>query len=118
MNVISATSWSWRALRGHSVTFAGLFASAVLGLSILSGFHHLLSRIGAPWYVLLLAPMFAVGWLAKKEQQWIPEPARRRRLARTLFWGSLALAFAIAWLRPAPPTASPGVPPPRGSVRK
>ena len=53
MNPISAVAWSWRVLRGHSVTFAGLFASAILGVSLLAGFKHLLVRLGAPWYVWL-----------------------------------------------------------------
>lgn len=109
VKIVSAVSWSWRALRGHSVTSAGLFASAVLGLSVLSGFHHLLVRVGAPWYVLLLAPIIATGYVARKEQQWIPEPARRRRLARLLFFGSLVLAFALARLRSPPPSAHQAV---------
>lgn len=111
MNPISAVSWSWRALRGHSVTFAALFASSLLGLSVLAGFRHLLSRVGAPWYILLLAPLFLFGYLAKKEQQWIPEPERRRRLARRLLFGSIVLALLFAWLRPARTVSAP-VPPP------
>jgi hypothetical protein len=102
VNPVSAFSWSWRALRGRSVTFAALFASAMLGLSLVAGFRHLLGRIGLPWYVLFLAPFFAVGYLAKKEPQWIPDPERRRRWARRLFFGSIILALLIAWLRPAP----------------
>lgn len=105
MNPVSAFSWSWRALRGHSVTFAGLFASAVLGISILAWFKHLLVRLGAPWYVWIIVPIVLVGWLAKREQEWIPEAARRRWWARRIFFGSIVLAVLLSWLRPARPEA-------------
>jgi hypothetical protein len=95
------------------VTFAGLFATSVLGLSILAGFHRLLSRFGAPWYGWLIAQILLIGYLAKKEQEWIPEPERRRWWARRVFFGSLVLALVVAWLRPAQRvrTAPPATPP-------
>lgn len=102
MNPISAVTWSVRALRGHSITFAGLFASAVLGLSVVAGFRHLLSRLGAPWYLLLILPFVAVGYVARKEAEWLPDLAQRRRWARRLLWGSIVLALLLALLRPAP----------------
>jgi len=58
VNPLSALSWSWRALRGHSITFAALFGCSALGLSLLSVFRGWLSRSGAAWYVCLIAPAF------------------------------------------------------------
>jgi hypothetical protein len=103
---VSALSWSWRALRAHSITSAGLFASALLGLSIVSGFRHLLTRLGAPWYVWLIAPILVFGYLGKKEEQWFPEPAIRRRWARRVLFGSIAIAVLLAWLRPSKPAST------------
>ncbi len=103
LNPFSAVSWSWRALRGHSVTFAALFALSLLGFSAIAAFRHVLARLGAPWYLWLLAPILAVGYLSKKELQWLPDPAQRRQWARALFFGSIVLAILIAklgaWLR-------------------
>lgn len=101
LNPLSALSWSWRALRGHSVTFAALFACSVLGVSIVAEFRHLLTRFGAPWYVWLLVPMFVVAYLARKEAEWLPEVDTRRKWARRLFFGSIVIALLIAFLRPA-----------------
>ncbi|MEY4939227.1 MAG: hypothetical protein RIQ93_962 [Verrucomicrobiota bacterium] len=99
VGIISGVSWTWRALRGHSVTFALLFATTLFGLSVIASFRHLLGSWGAPWYVWLLAPIFAVGYLAKKEAQWLPDPSARRKWARRIFFGSIALALVIGFFR-------------------
>jgi hypothetical protein len=106
MNPISAVVWSWRTLRGHSVTFAALFGFSLLGVSIVTSLRHLLDRSGAPWYIWLGAPMVLVAVLAKKESTWMPDPAERRKWARGIFFGSLLLSAVIAWFRPAPPPSS------------
>lgn len=98
METWSAFSWAWRALRGHSVTFAALFACGILGLSLIGELRHLLSRWHAPWYAWILIPMIAIGYLAKKETQWMPELETRKKWARRIFLGSIVLAFAIAKL--------------------
>jgi len=78
------------------VTFAALFALGLLGVSVVAEFRHVLIRFGAPWYLWFVAPIVAVGYLSKKETEWFPDPARRRQWARALFFGSIALAVAIA----------------------
>jgi hypothetical protein len=111
LSPVSALSWSWRALRGHSVTFAALFALGILGVSAIAEFRHFLTRIGAPWYAWLLIPIFALTYLAKKEVEWMPEATTRRRWARGLFFGSIVIAIAIAKFgpkrHPAASTAAP-----------
>jgi hypothetical protein len=103
VNPLSAVVWSWRTLRGHSITFAVLFGSSLLGVSIVSLFRHWLSRTGAPWYLWLAVPAIIVGVLAKKEPTWVPQPEERRKWARRIFFGSIALAALLAFVRPAPP---------------
>jgi hypothetical protein len=116
----SALSWTWRALRGHSLTFAGLFACGILGLSALTGFRHILSKLGAPWYAWLLVPMIAVAYLARKEAEWLPDLAERKKWARRIFFGSIVVAIVVAKLSPNRPGSAPTQPnaTPAGSVQK
>jgi phosphotransferase system glucose/maltose/N-acetylglucosamine-specific IIC component len=94
--------WFWRGLKGHSVTFAALFASLVLGLSISGGVYRLLTALGVHWLYVLILPTVLFSWTNRREPQWLPDVRTRRLIARSLLLGSLALAVAIAWLRPAP----------------
>lgn len=107
LNPFSALSWTWRALRGHSVTFAAMFALGLLGISFVSEFRHLLTRLGAPWYAWFLVPVLAIGFLAKKETDWLPDPMTRRRWARGIFFGSILIAILIAKLGPRRSAESP-----------
>ena len=114
MNPVTGSSWLWHAWRGRSVTFAALFASGILGLSVLSSFRHLLSRWGAPWFFWLLAPVLILAILSRKEQEWLPDPELRTRCARWLVLGSIAIVLVSTWLSPkrpaqesAPTTAEP-----------
>lgn len=100
LGFVSGLSWAWRALRGHSVTFAALFACGLFGLSIMAWVRRLLNRVDAPWYVWLFVPILAVGYLAKKETQWMPDAEQRRKWARRIFFGSIALAVLVAFFRP------------------
>ncbi|HEX7631943.1 MAG TPA: hypothetical protein VF388_07415 [Lacunisphaera sp.] len=93
--------WFWRGLMGHSVTFATLFASVLLGASISGGFHHLLAALGIHWLYVILIPIFLFSWMSKRESLWIPDAAKRKLYARSLIVGSIVVAILIAWLRPA-----------------
>jgi uncharacterized membrane protein AbrB (regulator of aidB expression) len=70
-----------------------------MGISILGGFRHLLSRFGAPWYIWLIVPIIVVGTIARKEAEWLPDPEQRRKWSRGLVFGSIAVAFLIAHFR-------------------
>jgi hypothetical protein len=100
VNPISASSWLWKALRGHSVTFAVLMACGLLGVSIVHWLKVGLDALHAPWLAALLVPTFVIGLLAKKEKTWIADEARRRFWARSILAGAAVLAAALAWLRP------------------
>lgn len=92
------------------MTFAALFALALLGFSVLGWFRALLDRLGAPWYVWFLAPIVLLTFLSRKETEWIPDEKRRHQWSRWLVIGAIVGAILIAKFAPdAPPpaTASP-----------
>jgi len=106
VNPFSGVNWLWRALRGNSVTFGALFALGMLGLSAVSAFRHLLHQLGAPWYVLFVAPFVVVTILARKEPEWMPDPVERRKWARRLVYGSLLIFLLVAIFGPSKPAAT------------
>ena len=97
-----ALSWLWRGLKGNSVTFAALFASLLLGASIMGGFHHLLSSLGVHWLYVILLPIFLFTWLSRMEPRWLPDERKRKLYARSLIAGSILVVLLVGWLRPAP----------------
>ena len=123
MNPLSGFSWFWRAWRGRSVTFAALFASGILGLSVLGSFRHLLSHWGAPWYFWFIAPFLIIAILSRKELEWLPDPELRMRCSRWLVLGSIAIVLITAWLAPRRPdpvpiTEQPTAPVDRAQVQR
>lgn len=94
-----STLWFWRGLSGHSVTFASLFASVILGFSISKGMHHVLGVLGFGWVYVILIPILIFKLLAKAEARWIPDPKRRRTIALGILLGSLALSSGLRWLQ-------------------
>lgn len=98
MNVF-ILGWFWRGLRGHSVTFSLLFASFLLGVSLSGGVKHLLALLGVHWLYVLILPVVLFSWLNSLEPRWIPDEARRRRIARATLFGSIVLAIVINQIR-------------------
>ena len=94
-----ALSWLWHGLMGRSVTFALLFASCLLGWSISGEVGRLLTRLGVHWLYVLILPALFFWWLAKREDRFIPDGAKRTLYARSLIAGAIGLALLIAWLR-------------------
>ena len=91
--------WLWRGLKGNSLTFAALFASVLIGISIAGGFERLLAALGVHWLYVILIPAFLFSWLARREVQWFPDEGKRKLYARSLIFGSILIAIAAAWLR-------------------
>lgn len=104
VNWLIGTSWLWKGLRGHSVTFAALFALGSLGLSVAHLIRRVLGFFGAPWLLIFLIPIIAVTIIANHEHEWMPDPVKRKRWARGLILGALAISFGLAWLAPKHPT--------------
>lgn len=107
MNWVSHSSWLWRALRGHSVTFAALFAFSVLGISAVHVLRQALGALGAPWLLLLILPIVLVSTVARRESEWMPDEEQRKRWSRRLVFGAIALSALLALLapKPTPPAA-------------
>ena len=114
MNPLAAISWSWRAWRARSITFAVLFAFSLIGVSVIGTLRHFLREVGAPWYVWLVVPFVVVVVLARKEAEWIPDPAERRKWALRIVLGAIALSVVIAKIAP-PPETEPLTKPPAPS---
>lgn len=90
--------WFWRGLTGHSITFATLFASVLLGFSISRELHHYLAFLGFNLLYVILIPVLIFKLLAKAETIWIPDPKRRRQIALGILLGSLAVSLGIGYL--------------------
>src|SRR5665213_2556379 len=94
-----STLWFWRGLSGHSVTFASLFASVILGFSISKGMHHVLGVLGFGWVYVILIPILIFKLLSRGEARWFPDPKRRRTIALGILFGSLAISLGLRWLQ-------------------
>lgn len=98
MNIFAA-NWLVKGLRGNSVTFALLFASFVVGYSLSHFVHVVLEKLGVHWLYVMILPVVFFGWLAKREERWLPDERQRKLWARGLIAGSILLALLISWLR-------------------
>ncbi len=96
---IGAISWFWRGLRGHSVTFAALFGSVVLGASVAGGVGKLLTSLGVHWLYVVILPALLFRWLATKETTWLSVEKQRIVIARSILFGSVVLAILINQIR-------------------
>ena len=94
-----ALSWLWRGFKGRSVTFALLFASFMVGLSLAHFVKVALTRLGVHWLYVLILPVVFFSWLAKREDRFIPDEGKRTLYARGLIVGSILLALLIGWWR-------------------
>jgi len=94
-----AISWLWRGFKGRSVTFALLFASFVLGWSLSAEVGRLLTWLGVHWLYGMILPGFFFMWLAKREERFIPDEAKRTLYARGLIIASIVLAIVINQIR-------------------
>jgi hypothetical protein len=94
-----AISWLWRGFKGNSVTFALLFASFLVGLSLSHYVKLGLTRLGVHWLYVMILPVVFFSWLAKREERLIPDEAKRKLWARSLIAGSIVLAIVINQLR-------------------
>lgn len=113
MTPFSYIKYFLKAILGHSVIFAGIFALAVLGFSVFDGVRLGLRAMGASWWLLLILPTVAIIAAVRWEHHWLPDEELRKRWARSLVLGSLAVALLLSWLMPSapPPTRETGAPP-------
>lgn len=112
MNPLASVSWFWRVWRTRSITFAALFATSLLGVSVLGAFRRMLRGVGAPWYIWLVVPFFVAWRLSRREEAWMPDPAERRKWAVRIVVGAIVLSLLVAklGLRHKEETGSPSPP--------
>jgi hypothetical protein len=110
---LSYLKYFFKAILGHSIIFAAIFALAVLGFSVFDWVRLGLRAMGAAWWVLLLLPTIAIIAAVRWEPHWFPDEELRKRWARSLVLGSLAVALLSSWFMPSVPpvaAASPTTP--------
>lgn len=117
MNPLASVSWFWRVWRTRSITFAALFATSLLGVSVLGAFRRLLRGVGAPWYVWLVVPFVIVWLLARQEERWMPDPVERRKWALWIVVGAIVLSLLVAKLGRQQETESVSPPPSQSGGR-
>jgi hypothetical protein len=117
----------YKALRGFSLTFACVFAFAILGFSIHSLLRSIVGVLPVKGILLWLIPLIIIMVLAKLEPKLIPNTQLRRKWSGIIVIGSLILVVAINGIRlrffrpPPEPTATEQVeqsPPSRGPRSK
>ena len=117
----------YKALRGFSLTFACVFAFAILGFSIHSLLRSIVGVLPIKGILLWLIPIIFIMVLAKLEPRLIPNAQLRRKWSGIIVIGSLILVVAINGIRlrffrpPPEPTTTEQVepsPPSRGPRSK
>jgi Mn2+/Fe2+ NRAMP family transporter len=110
----------WKALRHFSLTFAVIFASTLLGASVTALLAKLLGHLPLPWLVLWILPMIIVAMVANREARWLPDENLRRRIAKRIVLGAVAVWAGLFVLRvmmgpkePPPGSTSPETTPSR-----
>ena len=89
----------YKALRGFSLTFACVFAFAILGFSIHALLRSIVGVLPLKGIFLWLIPIIIIMILAKMEPKWIPNTQLRRKWSGIIVIGALVLVVAINGIR-------------------
>jgi hypothetical protein len=89
----------YKALRGFSLTFACVFAFAILGLSIHALLRSMVGVLPIKGIFLWLIPVIIIMILAKLEPRLIPDAQLRRKWSGIIVIGALILVVAINGIR-------------------
>ena len=79
---------------------------------MLGALRHLLREIGVPWYLWLVIPFVVIAVLARKEAEWMPDAADRRKWALRIVVGAILLSLVGARLSLRPDSEAETVSPP------
>lgn len=85
----------WKGITGRSIIFSLLFATAVLGYSGSGFISGAFKWIGVPWWLAWLIPLFLIGAVAKREDQWLPNEKFRRWLSLGIVIFSALFGFLL-----------------------
>jgi len=117
----------YKAIRGYSLTFACVFAFAVLGVSIHAFLRSVIGILPIRGVLLWLIPIIVIMILARLEPRLIPNVQIRRKWSGIIVIGALVLVVAINGIRlrffrspvePAPTEQVEKSQPPRGPRSK
>lgn len=101
----------YKAIRGFSLTFACVFAFAILGFSIHALLRSVVGVLPIKGIFLWLIPLVLIAILAKLEPRIIPNEALRRKWSGIIVITALILVVAINGIRlrfgPPPPEPDP-----------
>jgi hypothetical protein len=89
----------YKALRGFSLTFACVFAFAILGFSIHALLRSMVGILPIKGIFLWLIPIILIMILAKLEPRLIPDTQLRRKWSGIIVIGALILVVAINGIR-------------------
>ncbi|TVR48908.1 MAG: hypothetical protein EA425_13410 [Puniceicoccaceae bacterium] len=99
--------WVWKAIRGHSLTFAVVFVAAVCGLPLFRFLRSIFEGLALPWLLVWILPLVVITVVARLERRWLPDEKKRRGYALALVLLGLVVAFVLPRLRPADPDPPP-----------
>lgn len=85
----------WKGLKGHSVVFSLLFATAILGFSGSGAIRDIFSGLGVPWWLVWIVPILLIGAVAKREEAWLPNEKFRRWVSFSVLGFSLAFGYLL-----------------------
>jgi len=89
----------YKALRGFSLTFACVFAFAILGFSIHALLRSIIGVLPIKGIFLWLIPIIIIMILAKLEPRLIPDTQLRRKWSGFIVIGALIVVVAINGIR-------------------
>lgn len=89
----------YKAIRGFSLTFACVFAFAVLGVSIHALLRSVVGVLPVKGIFLWLIPIILIAILAKLEPKLVPNEALRRKWSGIIVITALILVVALNGIR-------------------
>ena len=101
----------YKAIRGYSLTFACVFAFAILGFSIHTLLRSVVGVLPIKGILLWFIPIILIAILAKLEPRIVPNETLRRKWSGIIVITALILVVAINGIRlrfgPPPPEPDP-----------
>jgi hypothetical protein len=92
--------WLWRAIRGHSLTFALIFLLTMVGVSATDLIRSGLEPLALSWWTVWLAPLVLIWVMLRLEPVIVPSAKLRRWIALGLVALALAVVFVLPRLLP------------------
>jgi hypothetical protein len=99
--------WLWRAIRGHSLTFALIFLLTMVGVSATDLIRSSLEPLNLSWWTASLAPLVLIWIMLRLEPVIVPSAKLRRWIALGVVALALTVVYALPRLLPEEAPARP-----------